>query len=69
MLLVAIKYQICCLVYSKDAILVNCKISAGETCIIPKPERVHKKELYKQGTGHVWLSEMDQGSLVSAASH
>lgn len=51
-------------IFSRDALLVNCKISSGETCIIPKPEKIRIDELYKQGAGHVWLSEMDQGSLV-----
>jgi hypothetical protein len=50
---------------SKDALLVNCKMATGETCIIPKPDMIRQDALHRFGSGHVWLSNMDHGSLLT----
>jgi len=49
---------------SQDAILVNCKMSTGETCIIPKPEKISRTDLYKEEQGHQWISQMTDGFPV-----
>lgn len=50
---------------SRDALLVNCKMSTGETCINPRPNLIHMNGLDREGEGHTWFSDMSNGHIVS----
>lgn len=51
--------------YSRDALRVKCKVSTGQTCIIPKPSVIHMNSISDEGQGHQWFSDMDDGYTVS----
>ena len=50
---------------SRDALLVKCKMTTGETCIVPKPNLIHMNGLDREGDGHMWFSDMSSGHTVS----